>query len=24
MFIIRYLAPVEIALIFVNELGWFS
>ena len=24
MFIIRYLAPVAIALIFVNELGWFS
>ena len=24
IFIIRYLAPVAIALIFVNELGWFS
>ncbi len=24
MFIIKYLAPVAIALIFINELGWFS
>ena len=24
MFIVRYLAPIAIALIFINELGWLS